>query len=118
MAVIESVKNWVRIDNEIKGLNDKIKELRDERRTSEVALRSWADPLMAQGKKATINISDGKLRFVETKQVSPLTLKYVEERLIACLGEAQRAAVEQIMNDIKENREYKLVQEVKRVYNK
>ena len=53
--------------------------------------------------------------FVETKQTAPLSLKYVEERLIACLGEHQKETID--YKDIKDNREYKLVQEVKRVYN-
>lgn len=118
MAVVESVKSWVKLDNRIKELNEEVKSLREERRVSEQSIMMWADPLMQQGQKPTININDGKLRFVETKQTAPLTLKYVEERLMACLGESQKEIVEKIMLDIKDNREYKMVQEVKRVYNK
>lgn len=116
--VVESVKNWVRLDNRIKTLSDELKSLRDERRTSEQNIITWADPLMQQGQKPTININDGKLRMVETKQTAPLSLKYVEERLTACLGEANRKNIDTIMQDIKDNREVKIVQEVKRIYNK
>lgn len=118
MAVVDSVKSWVKLDNHIKSLNEEIKALREERRASEQSIISWADPLMKEGQKPTININDGKLRFVETKQTAPLSLKYVEERLIACLGEHQQNTIDKIMQDIKDNREYKIVQEVKRVYNK
>lgn len=117
-VVIESVKSWVRIDNRIKSLNEEIKGLREERRTNENNIMVWADELMQQGQKPSININDGRLRVVETKQVSPITLKYIQERLLVCLGEANQRKVDEIMQDIKDNREYKLVQEVKRVYNK
>ena len=116
--VVDKVKTWVRLDNRIKTLNEEVKSLREERRMSESSIVIWADPLMQQGQKPTININDGKLRIVETKQTAPLTLKYVEERLVACLGEAHREQIDAIMQDIKDNREYKTVQEVKRVYNK
>lgn len=116
--VVDKVKTWVRLDNRIKTLNEEVKSLREERRASESSIVIWADPLMQQGQKPTININDGKLRIVETKQTAPLTLKYVEERLVACLGEAHREQIDAIMQDIKDNREYKTVQEVKRVYSK
>ena len=64
--------------------------------------------------KATVNISDGKLRFVAAKHTTPLTLTYVEK----CLGELITNAkqVEQIMTYIKKNRETKTTTEIKRVY--
>lgn len=117
-SVVENVKTWVRLDNRIKALSEEVKTLREERRASESTIMVWADGLMQQGQKPSININDGKLRVVETKQVAPLTLKYLEERLTACLGESQRSQVDAIMADIRDNREYKVVQEVKRVYNK
>lgn len=117
-SVVDNVKTWVRLDNRIKALSEEVKTLREERRESELTIVNWADPLMQQGQKPTININDGKLRVVETKQTAPLTLKYLEERLVACLGESQRHQIDAIMQDIKDNREYKTVQEIKRVYNK
>lgn len=117
-GVVDNVKSWVRIDNRIKALNEEVKSLREERRESEKTIMVWADGLIQQGQKPSININDGKLRVVETKQVAPLTLRYLEERLLACLGEGQREQVDALMQDIRDNREYKVVQEVKRVYNK
>lgn len=116
--VVESVKSWVRLDNKIKTLSDEIKGLREERKSSEQSIMVWADGLMQQGQKPSININDGRLRVVETKQAAPISLKYIQERLTACLGEANHMKIDQIMQDIKDNREYKIVQEVKRVYNK
>jgi hypothetical protein len=116
--VVESVKSWVRLDNRIKTLSDEIKSLREERKSSEHSIMVWADDLMQQGQKASININDGKLRVVETKQAAPISLKYIQERLTVCLGEANHMKIDQIMQDIKDNREYKVVQEVKRTYTK
>jgi hypothetical protein len=65
--------------------------------------------------KATVNISDGKLRFVAAKHTTPLTLTYIEK----CLGEliTNKKQVEQIMTYIKKNRDTKTTMEIKRVYN-
>jgi hypothetical protein len=118
MTVVESVKTWVKLYNRIKALNEEVKSLREERKISEQNIMDWADPLMQQGQKPSININDGKLRVVETKQAAPISLKYIQERLTVCLGEANHMKIDQIMQDIKDNREYKVVQEVKRTYTK
>lgn len=118
MSVVESVKDWVRIDNRIKELNEEVKSLRERRKENEQSIKVWAEPLMQQGQKPTININDGKLRFVETKQLAPLSLKFIEEQLNSYFGGSKQQLIEEIMQKIKDNREYKIVQEVKRVYNK
>jgi hypothetical protein len=61
---------------------------------------------------ATVNISDGKLRFVTAKQTAPLTLKYVEECLLKCIGNQNQ--VTQIMKIIKDSREVKYTADIKR----
>ena len=65
--------------------------------------------------KATVNISDGKLKFVTAKHTAPLTLTYIEK----CLSEliTNSSQVEQIMTYIKKNRETKTTTEIKRLYN-
>ena len=62
-----------------------------------------------------INITDGKLKFCETKQTAPLTLGFLEK----CLGEviANQGQVKQIVDYIKSKREIKTVPEIKRFYN-
>jgi hypothetical protein len=65
--------------------------------------------------KATVNISDGKLRFVAAKHTAPLTLTYVEKCLSELITNGKQ--VEQIMSYIKKNRETKTTMEIKRVYN-
>lgn len=124
MSIQNNVKDWVAIDNSIKKLNDELRELRDKRKLQEEAMISWADT-HASGAKPVIKISDGKLRFVETKQTAPLTLKYVSERVLSVLGSLSNlssnsveAIHDMIMEDLKTNRECKIVREVKRSFDK
>jgi hypothetical protein len=109
----KKIQRWVELDNEIKIANEEIKDTRTERAiiNDEIIEIMLERNLM----KATVNINDGKLRFVTTKQTSPLTLTYIEK----CLKDliTNESQVEQIMKYIKSNRETKSVTEIKRVYN-
>jgi hypothetical protein len=64
---------------------------------------------------SVVNIVDGKIKFCETKQTSPLTLGFLEK----CLSEviANQGQVKQIVDYIKSKRETKMVPEIKRYYN-
>lgn len=124
MSIQNNVKDWVTIDNSIKKLNQELRDLREERRVQEEAMISWADTHTTGG-KPVIKISDGKLRFVETKQMAPLTLKYVSERTLAVLSSlpslsasSAEAIHDKIMEDLKGNRECKVVREIKRSFDK
>lgn len=124
MSIQENVKEWVSVDNRIKSLNEQIQDLRGMRKEYEQSMVSWATQTPS-GQKPVIKISDGKLRFVETKQTAPLTLKYVNERIYHCFtniaGMSEQSAstlTEKIMEDLKVNREVKVIQEVKRIYDK
>jgi CxxC motif-containing protein len=109
----KKLQRWVELDNEIKIANEDIKDSRTERSiiNDEIIEIIQEKQLI----KATVNITDGKLRFVTTKQTAPLTLSYLEK----CLKEiiTNEAQVEKIMTYIKTKRETKTVTEIKRVYN-
>jgi CxxC motif-containing protein len=109
----KKLQRWVELDNEIKIANEDIKDSRTERSiiNDEIIEIIQEKQLL----KATVNITDGKLRFVTTKQTAPLTLSYLEK----CLKEiiTNEAQVEKIMTYIKTKRETKTVTEIKRVYN-
>jgi hypothetical protein len=124
MSIQNNVKDWVTIDNSIKKLNQELRDLREERKAQEEAMISWADS-HSSGSKPVIKISDGKLRFVETKQMSPLTLKFVSERALAVLSSlpnlsssSAEAIHDMLMEDLKTNRECKVVREIKRSFDK
>jgi hypothetical protein len=113
MSLEENIKKWVSIDNQLKTLNEKTKELREMKNNTEELILEYVETKKMSN--ATVNISDGKLRFVSTKQTAPLTLKYVEECLSNCIKNEEQ--VTSIMNYIKESREIKYVPDIKRTYN-
>lgn len=110
MSFEDNIKNWVVIDNQIKLCNDKIKALRDKK-------HEVADVLMTQAadgglRDSVIQITDGKLRFTNTKVQSPLTFRYVEDTLASTIKDPKVCEV--IMDRLKANRDVKVVHELKR----
>jgi hypothetical protein len=106
------IKRWVELDNKIKESSEEVRDIRTEKSIINDEILEIVEE--KQLGKATVNISDGKLRFVAAKHTTPLTLTYIEK----CLGELITNAkqVEQIMTYIKKNRETKITTEIKRVY--
>jgi hypothetical protein len=109
----KSIQSWVELDNELKKLNDKVKEIRTRKNDVEDKIMVYVEN--NEMNNSVVNISDGKLKFCETKQTSPLTLGFLEK----CLSEviANQSQVKQIMDYIKGKRETKVVPEIKRYYN-
>jgi uncharacterized protein YdcH (DUF465 family) len=107
------IKRWVELDNKIKESAEEIRDIRTEKLIINDEILEIVEEKHLG--KATVNISDGKLRFVTAKHTTPLTLTYIEK----CLGEliTNSKQVEQIMTYIKKNRETKITTEIKRVYN-
>jgi hypothetical protein len=64
---------------------------------------------------AIIEISDGNLKFNSYKQSSPLTFKYINKCLNECISDED--TVDKLMNYIKEKREVKYQNGIKRSYN-
>ncbi len=115
MSSFESnIKRWVSLDNRIKTLSDEAKALREEKSSINDDISQHIET--NQLEKATIQISDGKLRYVTTKTQSPISLNYLESCLSECIGNTDK--VKAIMDYIKENREVKETTELKRYYNK
>jgi hypothetical protein len=115
MASFENnIKRWVSLDNKIKALNDEVKILREDKATINDQISQHIETNHLE--KATIQISDGKLRYVTTKTQSPISLKYLESCLSDCIGDANK--VKEIIDYVKENREVKETTELKRYYNK
>lgn len=109
----QNIQQWVLIDNQIRLLNDKIHELREKKNRLGENITTHVE--QNNLRNATVQISDGKLRFVNTKVSSPLTFKYVEKSL----GEVikNQTQVKQIVEYLKEKRDVKVVPEIKRISN-
>ena len=108
------IQEWIRLDNELKQYTDKAKEIRTTRNAISDHITSYVET--EQLTNATIGISDGRLRFQNTKTTSPLTFRFIEECLMEVIGDENK--VGQIIDYIKEKREVKYTTEIKRFYNK
>ena len=109
----KTIQNCVELDNELKKINEKAKDIRTRKNDIEDKLITYVEDNSMNN--SVINITDGKIKFCETKQTSPLTLGFLEK----CLSEviANQGQVNQIVDYIKSKRETKMVPEIKRYYN-
>lgn len=114
MSFESSIQNWVALDNQIKTLSDRLKELRTKRNDIGDNIISYVET--NELSNAVVKISDGKLRFGMTRQTAPLTLRHVEECLTKCINDGDKVAA--IMKYIKDTREVKENPDIKRSYAK
>ena len=112
MSFEDNIRKWVQKDNQIKLYLEKIRNLRSERTDIATELLTYTTNNELDG--ATIQISDGKLRFQETKITTPLTLKFITRCLTECIENKEQ--VELIMQYIKEQRPTRYTKDIKRIY--
>jgi seryl-tRNA synthetase len=113
MSFENQIQQWVSLDNQLKQLNEKTKELRDKRNILEEKITNYASSNNLSN--AIVEISDGKLKFVNTKVQEPLTFKYLEKTLSEVIK--NESQVKLIMEHIKQKRSAKIVPEIKRFSN-
>jgi hypothetical protein len=113
MSFENQIKQWVLVDNQLKILNDKMKTLRETRNALSGNITSYAEKNNLSN--STVNISDGKLKFVNTKVQAPLTFKYLEKTLGEVIHNDIQAKY--IVEQLKDKRETKIVPEIKRFSN-
>ena len=111
MSFEEEIQDWVTIDNRLKLLNEEVKQLRGRRSELSNTILDYVDSNKLS--RATINISDGKIKFVNTKVTSPLTYKFIHECLAKCLNPEK---AEQLINFIKSQRISNYNPDIKRYY--
>ena len=101
----QEINEWINLDNEIKRLTEHITKLKD-RKTN------LHDKIISYAKHKKID----KLKYVLTNTFQPLTFTYVNK----CLSEIikNENQVKQIINYIKQKREIKVIEDIKRIYNK
>ena len=113
MSFENQIQQWVQLDNQVKQLNEKTKELRDKRNFLENDITKYA--LSNNLNNCSVKISDGKLKFVNTKIPEPLTFKYLEKTLSEVIK--NESQVNQIIEHLKNKRAIKFVPEIKRLSN-
>jgi hypothetical protein len=113
MSFERQVQEWVSIDNQLKILNDKVRDLREKKNNLCNSLTKYSDSNNLAN--SAIEISDGKLKFVNTKVTEPLTFKYLEKSLSEIIKSDTQ--VKQIIEHIKAKRAVKVIPEIKRFNN-
>ena len=113
MSFEQHIQQWVSIDNQMKQLTDQVKILRDKKNTLNDAIFNHVEN--ANLANSVIQISDGKIKFIKTKDTQVLTFKYLE----TCLHEIikNEDQVNKIIEYIKNKRDVKYVAEIRRFYN-
>tara|TARA_Y100000389_G_C17232960_1_gene399109 strand:+ start:184 stop:528 length:345 start_codon:yes stop_codon:yes gene_type:complete len=112
MSFEENIKKWVLIDNQIKILNEKVRSLRSNRDNVNDSIQEYVKS--QELREASVQISDGTLKFVESKSIQPISLQFVKMCLSEIINDNEQ--VEKIMTYIKQKRNYKTSAEIKRVY--
>ena len=109
----QTLQQWLVLDNEIKNYNQKLKEARIKQKKSEELLIKHANNKNLLN--TTLNMQNERLKFMNTKITQPLTFKYLEKSLGEIIKNSEQ--VNTIVNHIKNNRDSKIVTELKRFYN-
>tara|TARA_A100001015_G_scaffold161175_1_gene179173 strand:- start:3345 stop:3689 length:345 start_codon:yes stop_codon:yes gene_type:complete len=105
----EKLKQWINIDNIIEEKNNEIKELRKAKTGINNELFTIIENNNLQN--STFRINNNNIRYTSCKQTSPITLKYLENCLNNLFDDENQ--VEKIMNYIKENRQIKIINDIK-----
>lgn len=113
MDLTESIQQWVNFDDQLKSYTNKVKELRFKKNSLTKSIFDIAEQNNLQN--AVIEISDGKLKFQNLKQSSPLNFKFLKQCLSECISDED--TVKNIIDYIKQKREIKYIHDIKRSYN-
>ncbi len=113
MSFETKIQQWVLIDNQLKQLNEKTKELREKRNLIEENIIEYTKTNNITD--STIKISDGKLKISNTRVTEPLTFKYLEKSLSEIIK--NESQLNSIINHLKQNRNIKNIEEIKRFSN-
>ena len=112
MSFEENIKEWVKIDNQIKNISNNLKELRESKNELLGDLFEHASENNLDHK--TIEISDGFLKFQNRKETRPLTFKFIKQCFTECISDETQ--INKLIDYMKERREFKYVNELKRNY--
>lgn len=109
----KQIQKWIELDNKLKKINSEIKTTREIKNDLEASIME-----VVNNKKllnTSIATMDGRLRFIETKTSTPLSLTFIEQ----CLHEIipNSSQVQHILKYIKDKREIKINPEIKRYCN-
>ena len=108
--IIESIKEWMRIDNEIRNLN---KEVRD-RKTQQTNISKRLMTTMKDNNIDEFNVKEGKLIYSKKQVKKPISKKYLTDVLMKYYdGDTEQAT--ELNSFIDENREATTKESIRRL---
>ena len=110
MELQETIKKWVTLDNNLTKINRQLKTIRDEKNQLTSYLVNYFNEKNQNFPR--INISDGKLNFIELKQYNTISYKFLEECLYDFYNDKEKT--DEILNFIKTRRKYNTTITIKR----
>tara|TARA_B100001057_G_scaffold326252_1_gene326457 strand:- start:11405 stop:11746 length:342 start_codon:yes stop_codon:yes gene_type:complete len=113
MTLEENIKNWVVLDNSIKELANRLKDLREKRDNYNYEILSYIKENNLTN--ATIKVSDGNLKFVDSKIAQPLTYKFLNDSMQKFFKDKE--LTDKFIKFMKTQREIKISKDIKRTYN-
>ena len=108
----DDVKTWIKLDDDIKTLNDAIKERKEKKKEITPKLLEF----MEKHDINDLNTNDGHLKFQKSLRSKPLSKKYLLDRLGFFFRSENKG--EKVVNFIYNNREKTEISNIKRVYSK
>ena len=108
----EKVKDWIHLDDDIKTLNNALKE----RKKKKNDLTPEILEFMEKFKIKDMNTETGKLKYSETVVKKPMNKEYIRKKLVDFLKNTQKA--DEATNFLLEQRETKVNIKLKRINNK
>jgi len=111
--LIENIKKWILLDDQLKIFNEKLKKIRELK--SELTENICKTVDNSNTIKNKIGIKGGELKISKKNDYKPLTFSYIE----MCLGNliTDKKQVEYIIQFLKDNREITCSPDIKRIYN-
>ena len=110
---ISNVKKWTLLDTQLKIVNEKTKKMRELKNSLTSEICNYVNNNHLQ---KNIGINDGELRLYEKREYSPLSYSYIEECLRSIIQNPEH--IEYIIQYLKDNREIKIIQDIKRTFYK
>jgi len=109
---VQNIRKWVHYDSQIKLLNEKLKEARENKQKALEGIETHVKQNDLEAKH--IEISDGELRFYEKRDYSPLTFRYIEECLGKIISDVKQVDI--IIDYLKTHRQIETSFDIRRNY--
>ena len=111
MSFTDNIKKWVNIDDEIKTLYNNLKCKREERNEILQAIIKYKNENNLDNKM--IKYNDQMFQFSKQRQYQNITYNFISTCLNEILDDTEK--VDYIINYIKEKRQFKNIEDIKRL---